>query len=120
MVCNLEKPCAIPLCYCLCGAICCLFCGTCSKVELESLVADVEHFFDTYQCRCLQSIRVDHLNLHYRRCEDGLPTLQNLGSHHLVVEMQLHSAFSDLWQILGSLNVSLALADQIPRFSSRC
>ena len=34
------------------------------QVELESFLADVEHFFDTQQCKCLQSIRVDHLHLH--------------------------------------------------------
>ena len=107
IICDLKKPCPIPQRCCFCGAIRCLFCGTCSKVELEKLVADVEYFFDTYQCRCLQSIRVDHLHLHYRGCGDDLPTLQSIGSNDLVVEMQLHSAFSDLRQILGLHCISL-------------
>ena len=117
MICDLENPCAIPLRCCLCGAICCLLCVTCSKVELESLVANVEHSFDIYQCRCLHSLQVDHLHLHYRRYEDDLLTLQNLRSHHLVVEMQLHSAFSDLRQILCPC--CIAVAGQTPGFSSR-
>ena len=75
MICDLEKPFAIPLHCCFCGTICCLFCGRYSKIELESLLADVEHFSDTYQCRCLQSIGIDHLQRHYRRCEDDLATL---------------------------------------------
>ena len=78
-----------------------LFCGTCSSVELASLVAEVERFFSTYQCRCLQSIQVDHLHLHYGLCKYDLRTLQNLGSHHLVVEMWFHPAFSDWGKTLG-------------------
>lgn len=89
-----------------------------SKVELESLVDDVEHFLDTYQCRCLQSIQVDHQHIHYQRFKYNLRTLQNLGSHHLGVEMQLHLAFSNLWQILGAN--CIAVAGQISEFSSTC
>ena len=44
-------------------------------------------------CR-LQSNGVDHLHLYYRRYVDDLPTLENLGSHHLVIEMRLHLVFS--------------------------
>ena len=74
----------------------------------------MEHFFNNYQCRFRQSVPVDHLHLLYRHCEDDLSTFQNLGSHHLVVEMQLHLASSDLGQALGLL--CIAVANQAPEF----